>query len=216
MEVEHEAFSLPFPTILENVDVEAVSSLLSKEMSQLSLREQYGINKDVKGMNILASTEPSELVSLGLNALDTQLETVDDNRYYYRLAQKLGSKMVQEKEFRLKFARAEQFDPVKAATRIENYLKIVKKNFGDEFLTRTITLSDLDKVCDTFNCRICFVNFEYALLGKILTNFDFEQIGGTGSFEIWVHSGIAIPRLGGKKNNSCSWKVRDHSSYSKK
>lgn len=58
--------------------------------------------------------------------------------------------MIKEEEFRLKFASAERFDPVKAVTRIENYLKILRNNFGDESLKRPIKLTDLDKVCDEF------------------------------------------------------------------
>jgi len=136
----------PFPDEIEKVDVEAVSNLLARETRQLSLKEQYHINRDVNGMNILASTEPFELSSIGLKALDKQLETIDGSPHYYRLAEKLKSKMIKEQDFRLKFARAERFDPVKAATRIENYLKILSKNFGDESLKRPIKLSDLDKV----------------------------------------------------------------------
>lgn len=139
-----------FPNDIEGVDVEAVSNLLAEEMSKLSLKEQYCINQDVNGRNVLASAEPLELSSIGLEALDEQLRTRDGDFRCYRSAEKMRSKMIKGLEFRLKFARAEHFDPVKAATRIENYLKIVSKHFGDEKLKTPIKLTDLDKVCDSF------------------------------------------------------------------
>jgi hypothetical protein len=139
-----------FPNDVEEVDVEAVSNLLEREMSELSLKEQYLINQDVNGVNVLASTEPSELSSIGLEALDKQLGIIDGDRHFYRSAEEMKSKMIKEEEFRLKFARAECFDPVKAAGRMENYLKMVSKYFGDDKLKRPIKLTDLDKVCATF------------------------------------------------------------------
>ena len=137
----------PFPDDIEDVDVDAVSDLLTREMSQLSLKKQYHIDRDVRGVNILASAEPLELSSMGFVALDNELGIVDSSRRCYRSAVKLGSEIIKEQAFRLKFLRAERFDAAKAATRIENYLKILRKHFGDESLKRPIQLIDLDKVC---------------------------------------------------------------------
>ena len=142
-----------FPNDVEEVDVEAVSNLLTKEMCRLSLKEQYCIDQDVNGKNILASTEPLMLSSIGLEALDRQLRTRDSDFHSYRLAKKMGSEMIKKGHFRLKFARVERFNPVKAATRIENYLKILRKHFGDENLKTPIKLTDLDKVCDSLKKR---------------------------------------------------------------
>lgn len=134
---------------IDAVDVDAVSELLRKEMSELSLQEQYIINQDVNGLNTLATTEPPILSSAGLEALDEQLRATDGDYPCYRSAVKLGSKMVKERQFRLKFARADRFDPIKSANRIESYLKILSQHFGDEHLKRPIRLDDLDKVCYT-------------------------------------------------------------------
>jgi hypothetical protein len=150
MDLGHGLSNSSFPNDIEEVDVEAVSNLLAREMRQLSLKEQYHINQDVNGMNILASIEPFELSSMGLEALDKQLGRTDGDHHCYRLAEEMRSNMIKEEEFRLKFLRAERFDPVKAATRIENYLKILRQNFGDESMRRPIKLTDLDKVCDAF------------------------------------------------------------------
>ena len=129
-------------------DVQAVDDLVKKEINQLSFRERYLLNQDVQGMNVLACAEPAELSSLGLEALDKQLRKFENGRYrYYRLAEKLNSRMIRRKDFRLKFARADCFDPVKAANRMEMYLKILCENFGNEALMRPVTLTDLlDKV----------------------------------------------------------------------
>jgi len=136
----------PFPDDIEDVDVDAVDDLLTREMSQLPLKMQYHINRDVEGMNILASAEPLELASMGLEALNNELGITDSSRQCYQLAGRMGSKTIETGAFRLKFARAELFDAGKAATRIENHLKILRKYFGDESLKRPIYLTDLDKV----------------------------------------------------------------------
>jgi hypothetical protein len=100
---------------------------------------------EVKGKNMLAAIEPAQLVSLGLKALDEELRTMK-NRKYYDKAISLNSTMVTSEEFRLKFARATAFDPVKAADRIENHLEVLYKHFGEHGMLRPIQLSDLDKV----------------------------------------------------------------------
>jgi len=146
MDLGHGLSNSPFPNDIEEVDVEAVSNLLAREMRELSLKEQYHINQDVNGINILASTEPFELSSIGLEALEKELGTTDGEHHCYQLAEEMRSNMIKEEKFRLKFSRAERFDPVKAATRIENYLKILRQNFGDESMKRPIKLTDLDKV----------------------------------------------------------------------
>jgi hypothetical protein len=47
MDLGHGLSISPFPNDIEEVDVEAVSNLLAREMSQLSLKEQHHINQDV-------------------------------------------------------------------------------------------------------------------------------------------------------------------------
>ena len=58
---------------LEDVDMKAVDDFMSKEISELSYRDRYLIDLDVRGMNVLASTEPNELYLIGLEALDKQI-----------------------------------------------------------------------------------------------------------------------------------------------
>ena len=147
MDGDAELLNSSFSDDIEKVDVEAVSNLIVKEMSQLSLKEQYIIGRDINGMNILAAAEPFELSSMGLKALDKQLEMKIGDSAFHQSPEHLRCKMIKDVDFRLKFARAESFDPVRAANRLENYLKIVQKHFGDENLKRTIKLTDLDKVC---------------------------------------------------------------------
>jgi hypothetical protein len=165
---------------LEEVDMKAVDDFLSKEISELSYRDRYLINLDVRGNNVLAATEPNELYLIGLEALDKQLllgmttssssststststaKIIMDHQHqtqtqknqqhwynykYYRLAEKLNSPMIKSRDFRSKFARANCFDPAKAANRMEMYLEIICENFGNDALTRQVRLTDLDKV----------------------------------------------------------------------
>lgn len=122
-----------------------VDEMLAEEMRRLSLQEQYQLDLDVQGKNMLAAIEPKLLSSMGLKALEEELKTRKDLKYY-GLALSLNSKMVTSREFKLKFARAEMFDPNAAATRLEKYLEMMYESFGELGLLRPARLSDLDKV----------------------------------------------------------------------
>jgi hypothetical protein len=124
----------------------SLDDILAQELSSLSFQDRYKVNLDVKGKNVLAAVEPNELSSLGLKSLSDELEELQKRDTYYKLAVKLGSPMVISNDFRLKFARADCFDPSKASVRMEKYLQFMCESFGTEALTRPITLSDLDKV----------------------------------------------------------------------
>ena len=197
----------PFPNDIEDVDLDAVSDFLEREIRQLSLKNQYHINRDVNDMNTLASSEPVELSSMGLKALDDELGIIDNGRRCLRIAEKMGSKIIKEREFRLKFARAERFDAVKAATRIENYLKILRKNFGDESLKRPVQLTDLDKVCHKFKSTravllLIFekqrsldcqqIMFQIEFIGLFFVLLCYLRTGRTGPIKIWMYPGIAL------------------------
>ena len=148
--------SPPPPTeqVDNNLDVEAVDRILVSEMEKLSMEERYRLKLDIEGKNMLAAIEPTELSKIGLDALDRELSSgcttsvISNNssRPYYNMAKAMNSPMIQQREWKLKFARAECFDPVKAAIRIEKYLEYMYKHFGKEALLRPIRLSDLNKV----------------------------------------------------------------------
>lgn len=125
--------------------VATVDDILADEMSRLSLQEKYQLDLDVRGMNLLAAIEPAELSTMGLDALDCELKTRKDNKFY-RLALSLNSAMVTSHEFKLRFARAERFDPIEAVNRMEKYLELLHQGFGSPGLLRPIRMSDLDKV----------------------------------------------------------------------
>ena len=124
---------------LQNVD-----ELLADEMRGLSLQERYRMDMDVKGKNLLSAIEPAELVKMGLKAMDKELQTMT-KRTFYEKALRLNSAMVTSRDFRLSFCRAESFDHVAAASRMENRLQLLYENFGDQGLLRPIHLTDLDK-----------------------------------------------------------------------
>ena len=143
------------------LDVEAVDRILVSEMEKLSMEERYRLKLDIEGKNMLAAIEPTELSKIGLDALDRELSSSNavrrmpttsggdhnnNNRPYYNMAMAMNSPMIQQREWKLKFARAECFDPIKAAIRMEKHLEYMYKHFGEEALLRPIRLSDLNKV----------------------------------------------------------------------
>jgi hypothetical protein len=156
------ATTVRLPSSAEEVDTDAVDRLLAGEMDKLSIVERYRVKLDIEGRNVLAAVEPAALSNLGLDALEHELSIMTD-KPYYDMAISLNSPMIVQRKWKLKFARAERFDPTKAAIRIEKHLKFMYQHFGKDALLRPIRLSDLDKVrlyflfVLVFVCAFCLI-----------------------------------------------------------
>jgi hypothetical protein len=138
--------TVQLPSSTDEIDVEAVDRLLYNEMDKLSIEERYRAKMDIEGKNVLAAVEPTQLTRIGLDALDHELLCLVD-KPYYNMARSMNSPMIAQNEWKLRFLRADCFDHVKAARRIERHLKFMHDCFGKEALLRPVRMSDLDKVC---------------------------------------------------------------------
>jgi len=129
-------------------DPQAVDSLLSKELLELSLKDRTAIQEEIHGVKCLAPEETPELLEASLLELDLALENDDlippFKKQAYRRSQKLRKTHVNDKSFRLRFLRMTLFDVEKAAEKIVNFLDISLDLFGGFALERAIRLSDFD------------------------------------------------------------------------
>ncbi|KAL3904358.1 MAG: hypothetical protein SGILL_010102 [Bacillariaceae sp.] len=111
---------------------------------KLSRYERTEAVQDVEGKNILAMLAPKSLSKLGIEALDRELrrrEREQRSADALVLSAAASSPMFQDRDFRLAFARADRYDPCKAASRIVAYLSNAVQLFGQYAINRPTKLT---------------------------------------------------------------------------
>jgi hypothetical protein len=118
-------------------------TVISKDQQNFSDFERSEAIQDLRGKNLLAAVAPQTLLQMGLEALDRELE--QQIRWYTPSLQTAltTSPMYNDREFRIKFVRANRMSASKAATRLLSYLSYALELFGQELLMRPIRISVL-------------------------------------------------------------------------
>ena len=83
------------------------------------------------------------MIDEALNQMDKIIMTKILTKPAFEHAIAIESQYVQDRDFRLKFLRANLFDTYKAALNFTRYLEVINKYFGPEALTRPLLFSDL-------------------------------------------------------------------------
>jgi hypothetical protein len=84
------------------------------------------------------------LIEKLLIQMEEEIQKLRSHRNAYDRARFLSPARIRSPALRLLFLRAEEYDTRKAARRIVAFFEAKRKLFGDEKLTNTITLDDLD------------------------------------------------------------------------
>ena len=119
-----------------------VSSMLAKEMNQLSVEEREKVLEDVHGIPRLVE-QPKERIEACLALLETELTSIS-NKAAYDLATSMSKEYTSSRKIRLMFLRAESYNPYNAASRMVRFFDEKCELFGADKLTKDITLDDLD------------------------------------------------------------------------
>jgi hypothetical protein len=122
--------------------------VLANELSAMSVQERERVYHDIHGVSELIKEEP-QLLEVSLAQLEEGIQNIS-KREAYEQALSQNAEYVTDRKFRLKFLRADSFDPQAAAARLVKFLEQKSKLFGVEKLTQDIKLSDLtvsDKQC---------------------------------------------------------------------
>jgi hypothetical protein len=117
-------------------------SILAQELSAMSVKERERVYFDIHGVSEIVTEEPAFVESC-LTGLEKELQCISLKRAYND-ALSQNAEYVTNRKFRLKFLRAEGFNPKLAASRLLQFLERKSKLFGVEKLARDIKLSDLD------------------------------------------------------------------------
>ena len=116
-------------------------ALLASELNQLSLKEREQVYFDVHGVSDSVNEEPG-FVDRCLDSLEAYTDGFS-GAYAFALSQ--NEDYVKNREFRLMFLRAENFDVHRAADRLKMFFEEKLKLFGPEKLAKDITVDDLDE-----------------------------------------------------------------------
>jgi hypothetical protein len=124
--------------------------LLAQELYKLSFEEREKVFSDVHGVSDVIDETP-QLLAESLAGFNKALQAAsmdndknndkNNNKSVYDLAKEQDENYVKALDFQLKFLRADNFNPVKAAARMLKYLEAKQKLFGSDKLTKNITLN---------------------------------------------------------------------------
>jgi hypothetical protein len=126
------------------LDHRSVETELAQELNQMSFVSRNEMNEEIHGLRTILPDETQEMIASKISKLDMELNMLS-HKPSYEKAMRFSSRYVHSVEFKLRFLRAEVFDPKSAAVRLEKYLSYTMEHFGEEALKRPINLNDLDK-----------------------------------------------------------------------
>jgi hypothetical protein len=126
-------------------------AILAQELNQLTLKEREELLYDIHGVLELPKEEP-DFVASCLQQMDKEISTYshNDDKKAYELAHAQNDSYVSSERLRLKFLRADNFNPRLAAQRVIRFFASKLQLFGPDYLTRDIRLDDLSE--DDNNC----------------------------------------------------------------
>jgi hypothetical protein len=146
-------FRLQFPTpameVNKDIDVPPLSLsvpskelTLSRTLNQLPSKERDEVLHEIHGVSEVLDEDPG-FVSQNLDLLELELQQIP-KKIEYEMALSLSLEYVTNRNFRLKFLRADNYDSKKAAARMVKFFEWKLDLFGEDKLVQEIVLSDFE------------------------------------------------------------------------
>eukprot|EP00529_Nitzschia_sp_RCC80_P010799 CAMPEP_0113454234 /NCGR_PEP_ID=MMETSP0014_2-20120614/7759_1 /TAXON_ID=2857 /ORGANISM="Nitzschia sp." /LENGTH=625 /DNA_ID=CAMNT_0000345635 /DNA_START=20 /DNA_END=1897 /DNA_ORIENTATION=- /assembly_acc=CAM_ASM_000159 len=140
---------VPSSNSVERIDPKRVDDILSKELMQMSFEQRSNIQEEVHGvrnaMDEAFPVETPDLLTSSLMDLHRHLAEIPlSQKLAWSEAQSLPVTYIRHADFELRFLRCELFDSHKAATRLVQFVDMVKDYFGPVALQRPPRLDDFD------------------------------------------------------------------------
>lgn len=130
--------------MVDNSENQGMSdAVLAKELNELSIQEREKAYEDVHGVSKEFEETP-ELIEQSLADFEVEIKKTKKKSAHDK-AFFLNSKYARNREFRVMFLRADNFDVKKAAKRIILHFESKLELFGANKLVKDITLDDLDE-----------------------------------------------------------------------
>jgi hypothetical protein len=131
------------PVFGRTMSDEEIAKRLAATFGELSLEEREEALHDIHGVGRVVEETP-ELVATSLEKLANEVQLIQD-KSAYETAVSQSPDFVSNREFQMKFLRAERFDVRKAAQRMVYHFVKKLELFGGDALSRDIGLSDLQE-----------------------------------------------------------------------
>jgi hypothetical protein len=137
----------------ENPRVADVEKLAALEMNELSVACREQILYDLHGISEKLPQETPEFLKSKLQQFESALiEISDSDKEAYNMARIIDADFVGNKDFRLKFLRADLFDERGAAVRFAKHFQAKLELFGRSLICKDITQDDLHDEEGTLEC----------------------------------------------------------------
>jgi hypothetical protein len=117
-------------------------ALLARELTRLSMQEREQVIHDVHGVAEVMPERP-EFVSTRLIQLELELAKITEKAAYNQSLRQ-DPKFAKNRNFRIRFLRADRFVAADAAVRLVRHFQYKMELFGAEKLVKDITIEDLD------------------------------------------------------------------------
>lgn len=135
----------PVPDMSTSYDSDSIDQRLSKSLLRLNFEDRNVMGEEIHGVRSLDREETSELIDESLHRMDFELDKIISSsqncQHAFETARCLPNTFVNDRDFRLKFLRAELFDPVKAADRMIVYMDYLLHLFGERALVEPLNSS---------------------------------------------------------------------------
>ena len=118
-------------------------AVLAKAMNELTRKERNHALHDLHGVAEEMKETPG-FIDERLDAIDREMEKIKQKKAYY-IAKAISTNYTTNKKLRVKFLRAENYDPEQAAARMVRYFEAKMEIFGKDKVTCDIRLSDLSR-----------------------------------------------------------------------
>jgi hypothetical protein len=118
-------------------------SLIVKEMNQLSTEDREKVYYDLHGVSAEIEETPV-MINASLSQIEVELQKLK-SKEAYESAKLMDREYVQDRDFRLKFLRADRFNVKEAALRLARYFQAKLELFGLSKLVKDIVQDDLDE-----------------------------------------------------------------------
>jgi hypothetical protein len=127
-------------------------NMFSKALLNLSFNDRNTIEEEMHGVSCMAIEETPELIEESLHQFDLELDMIESKVAYNKainmianIGDPLTHSFILSKEVKLRFLRAEFFDPCKSASRYTKYIDLLFEIYGECALRRPIRLEDLNR-----------------------------------------------------------------------
>jgi hypothetical protein len=152
MEEEDDIDTLPINTIpitdgpIPHPSWSLAESLIAQKMSELSMKEREEVYYDIHGVQDVIDEDTEEgFVDRKLKEMEAEImKRTSTERNAYDMARTASPSYVANRDFRLRFLRADRFEPKNAALRYVRHYQTKLELFGKEKLGREIVQDDLD------------------------------------------------------------------------